>query len=410
MQYKTLVRYCIGVASIFFFLFFSAASSTQAAYSCQLEVKTTSGSQTEFTTGPIYLEPNESLVVRARNVTKDGAPVNSPDDRAFYLNPSNNWVRQYLPQTQIQGGEMAEYTLPLSFFARGEKNRLRLVRDSGATSNHEIVCTTPNEIYSGGCSSGWVTLRKSGGGSSTRITDADTVTAVFNPQRTAGFVGIFDYGYLNTDSNSYITLDPNMNTGIDNVDGRLFRSTSGNEDTFGPLAPGNYKMIVGAALDDVSVCEMSFNICATSDETCVTTQTADLGNPEINAQAIDEFNFCTQLPEGPQREACDACIQSGGKDSLRPKAMYTALGCIQVDNQGLVRQIIQILLSVAGLVALLSILAGAFIFSTSQGDSNKVKQARELITAAVSGILFIVFSTIILDFIGVQILRLPGLS
>lgn len=409
MSYKALIRQCVGVIGIFFCLFFSAAPSTQAAYTCQLEVRTSSGSQTEFTTEQIYLEPTENLIVRATNITENGLPVTSPDNTAFYLNPSDNWVRTYLPASQIVNGTMAEFTLPPSFFARGGKNRLRLVRDSGPTSNHEIVCNTPNYIYSGGCSSGWVSVANAGNPSSNRISETDQVRATFNPQRTLGFVGIFDYGYVNTSTGAYTTLDPNMNTGVGNFEGRLYRSTSGNVDTFGPLAPGNYKITVGAALDDISVCEMSFNVCATSDETCVTKQSATLGNPETTAETVDEFNFCAQLPAGEQRDSCNACIQ-GDNDPLRPKAMYTALGCIKVDNQGLVRQVIQILLSIAGLVALLSILAGAFIFTTSQGDSNKVKQAKELITAAISGILFIVFSTIILDFIGVQILRLPGLS
>lgn len=131
-------------------------------------------------------------------------------------------------------------------------------------------------------------------------------------------------------------------------------------------------------------------------------------------QVIADFNLCKQIPANtPQRAACEACVVQGAEDAEdpeRPTSVYTALGCIKIDESSFLRQIIRLLLSVSGLIALLSILAAAFMLSTSQGDSNKVKQARELITAAVSGLLFIIFSTIILDFIGVQILRIPGLS
>lgn len=124
---------------------------------------------------------------------------------------------------------------------------------------------------------------------------------------------------------------------------------------------------------------------------------------------IGRFTLCGQIPQGtPQRTACEDC--GSYDDEGRPTHIYSAIGCIPIDEKGFTRQLIQILLSVSGLIALLSILAGAFLLSTSQGDSNQVKKAKELITAAVSGLFFIIFSTIILDFFGVQILRIPGLS
>lgn len=159
--------------------------------------------------------------------------------------------------------------------------------------------------------------------------------------------------------------------------------------------------------NDCSQAACGNNVCELGEDSQMCPN--DCEGAEGEEQKLNDFDFCQQLPEGPQRTACNACIETNA-DTNKPKAMYTAVGCVQVDNQGLVRQIIQMLLSVGGLVALLSILAGAFIFSTSQGDAAKVKQAKEMITSSVTGILFIVFSTIILDFIGVQILRLPGLS
>jgi len=122
--------------------------------------------------------------------------------------------------------------------------------------------------------------------------------------------------------------------------------------------------------------------------------------------ALPPFDYCAQVPEA-QQQACQDCV---GDDPNESGSVYTAVGCIGVGEQDLAADLIRLLLGIAGGVALLSILAGAFIFSTSQGESNRVKQAKELITAAVSGLLFIIFIVIIMDFIGVKILQIPGLG
>ena len=54
------------------------------------------------------------------------------------------------------------------------------------------------------------------------------------------------------------------------------------------------------------------------------------------------------------------------------------------------------------------ILVGAFMLSVSQGDPNKTKEAKEIITSAIIGLLFVIFSVTILQFVGVEILHIPG--
>ncbi len=131
---------------------------------------------------------------------------------------------------------------------------------------------------------------------------------------------------------------------------------------------------------------------------------------------IAAFGYCQQVPEGNQRAACESCLLSGGAEisshgNLDPKdTIYTAVGCLNITQSGLAADLIRLILGIAGGLALLFILVAAFTFSTSRGDSNKIKTAREQITAAVAGLFFIIFSIIVLNFIGVQILRIPGLS
>ena len=65
-------------------------------------------------------------------------------------------------------------------------------------------------------------------------------------------------------------------------------------------------------------------------------------------------------------------------------------------------------LGIGGGVSLLSTLAGGFILTTSQGDPKRTGQAKEMITNAVIGLIFVIFSVTILQFIGYTVFRLPG--
>lgn len=122
---------------------------------------------------------------------------------------------------------------------------------------------------------------------------------------------------------------------------------------------------------------------------------------------VQDFDYCTQVPDGAQRQACIDCV--GSSEDGKQAKIYTAVGCIRVSGDGLTEDLVRLLLGISGGIALLTILGGAFLLSTSQGEVSKVKKAREMITAAVLGILFIIFSIIILNFVGVRILRIPGL-
>ncbi len=134
------------------------------------------------------------------------------------------------------------------------------------------------------------------------------------------------------------------------------------------------------------------------------------GEPDISQQDPDadiiDFSYCLQVPDGTQRSNCEQCI-SQGEDG---EYVYTAVGCVRTAGAGLTRDLVRLMMGAVGGVAIMSILAGAFFLSISRGDSSKVKEAKELITAAVSGLFFIIFSIFILQFVGVSILQIPGLG
>lgn len=117
------------------------------------------------------------------------------------------------------------------------------------------------------------------------------------------------------------------------------------------------------------------------------------------ASPADGYKLCTQATQDA-RDMCRYCANDGG--------IWTAVGCIPTEPEQMVEKLILIGLLTGGGVSLIVIMAGAFILSTSQGDPKRVGEAKELITSALIGLVFIIFSISLLQLIGVQILHIPG--
>lgn len=124
----------------------------------------------------------------------------------------------------------------------------------------------------------------------------------------------------------------------------------------------------------------------------------------------DTFSLCQQIPENQTeaREACYECTGGGEGDDEGNEGVWTAVGCIKRDPVSILQRIISVGLGISGGVALITFLAAGFIFSTSQGDPKATGQAKEMMTASIIGILFIIFSVTILQFIGYSIFKIPG--
>jgi hypothetical protein len=87
---------------------------------------------------------------------------------------------------------------------------------------------------------------------------------------------------------------------------------------------------------------------------------------------------------------------------------HTAIGDINTSPGELVKSLMGVILSLAGGIALLLIIISGYRMMVSQGNPEQIKNAREQLTAAVIGLLFVIFSLVILQVIGVNILGLPG--
>lgn len=103
----------------------------------------------------------------------------------------------------------------------------------------------------------------------------------------------------------------------------------------------------------------------------------------------------------PKSEACNACIKKNNA--------WTALGCLPTgDPNVFAAWLLQFALGIGGGVALILLIGGGISIATSGGVPEKVKKGKETITAALTGLIFIIFSVFLLQLIGAGILNLPG--
>lgn len=129
---------------------------------------------------------------------------------------------------------------------------------------------------------------------------------------------------------------------------------------------------------------------------------------------------CCPPPDPPCRVTNVVCDRNGYCNAITPipegecsangtTGINTALGCIPTnDMNSFVAWLLGKLVAISGGIAFLLIAFGVFQITTSAGDPKKVQAGSELITSALSGLLFIILSLFLLKLIGVDILHLPG--
>jgi hypothetical protein len=89
----------------------------------------------------------------------------------------------------------------------------------------------------------------------------------------------------------------------------------------------------------------------------------------------------------------------------------TAIGSFDVTNpMSVMMRIFSIVLSLGAAGATIVIIVAGYKLVTSRGDKEKIQGARETITSAIVGLLFIVFSLVILSIVAGNILKIPGFS
>jgi len=104
------------------------------------------------------------------------------------------------------------------------------------------------------------------------------------------------------------------------------------------------------------------------------------------------------------------CTGPGGAQTSDPTDyLYTAIGCIPVSNTNeFVAFILRWAIGVGGGIAFLLIIIAGFQIMTSSENPDRLQAGKELLGAAIGGLILLIFSVFILKVIGVDILQIPG--
>lgn len=177
------------------------------------------------------------------------------------------------------------------------------------------------------------------------------------------------------------------------------------------ITTGGYGGMAGETAAEQDICDPLYLSSNPDDNT----DPSSPGGGDSSDNSTPYF-LCQQIPDPQERSACESCVKQEeitddkGKviSAGKTNGLWTAVGCIQTSSTSILRTFITIGLSLGGSVALIMILVAGFMFSTSQGDAKRTGEAKEMLTSAIIGLLFIIFSVTILQFIGVNLLRIPG--
>lgn len=132
---------------------------------------------------------------------------------------------------------------------------------------------------------------------------------------------------------------------------------------------------------------------------------------DVSCQAFQEKESVADATPTPPHPPCpDEFISRGpNNEFIGCSALFTGLGIpISTNPTEFISDIFAFLLSISGGILLLLIIFSGYQFMTSQGNPEKIQAARERLISAIAGFLFLVLSLVILEVIGVDILRIPG--
>lgn len=128
------------------------------------------------------------------------------------------------------------------------------------------------------------------------------------------------------------------------------------------------------------------------------------------ATASDGTKYCVVDPNGSYTSVIDCKV--GAEKSVKGENpcsadCVTALGTIPATPIGFATKVLSIALGLAGGIALIILVMGSIKIILSSGDQQKLQNGREMIIAAIAGLLFIIFSILILQAIGNNIIGIP---
>ncbi|NCN83020.1 MAG: hypothetical protein GW947_03560 [Candidatus Pacebacteria bacterium] len=211
---------------------------------------------------------------------------------------------------------------------------------------------------------------------------------------------------LYTNEKVTIRIDGRGDDEVTTTDGAGSASTTHKVSSSGThtirVYPGNSVTSIGKPV----MCEKSFRVSLDCDNTCL------IDEPEASPRSDEVvgamFELCTQITDKDLQAECNTCASEGEGGDENQAGIWTAIGCIKRSPTAIIQRLVTLGLGIGGGVSLIMTLAGGFILTTSQGDPKRTGQAKEMITNAIIGLIFVIFSVTILQFMGYTVLRIPG--
>jgi hypothetical protein len=130
--------------------------------------------------------------------------------------------------------------------------------------------------------------------------------------------------------------------------------------------------------------------------------------PAITADDCGLQRCCPNAPSTPAPTSAPGT----GSDPLAGcpggKSINSAIGCIPIldTKEAFLGFILKWAVGIGGGIAFLLIIYAGFMIMTSAGNPERLKAGQELLTSAISGLILLIFSVVILKIIGVDILGL----
>lgn len=101
---------------------------------------------------------------------------------------------------------------------------------------------------------------------------------------------------------------------------------------------------------------------------------------------------------------CVPASRAAGDINVAKNCLNTAIGCVPISLNAFINGLLAWTAGIAGGIAFLLMIMGSLEMVTSQGNAEQLKKGREQFIAAISGLLFIIFSITLLQIIGADIL------
>lgn len=130
-----------------------------------------------------------------------------------------------------------------------------------------------------------------------------------------------------------------------------------------------------------------------------------------NQHCCDNTNDCSQYPSNSSNQTSQL-TSSNSDPTCEGTGINTAIGCIKVlgSQEEFLGDLLKWAIGVGSGVAFLLIVYAGFMIMSSSGNPERLKAGQELLTSALSGLVLLVLSVFILNFIGVKVLQIPGFA